>query len=127
GIEQCAGGAGPVRVLPLPPVAELRDRALLAFGHEDRVEAEAFRPLRLFGDPSFERPGASKLVGLGRERDQLAGVARPPAATVDPRELAQHPAHLVAGRAPRRVNTRPAAETCDFDARVLTEHPFVRR
>ena len=69
-------GARAVRVRPLPLVAELGDRSLLAVGDEDRVVAEALAAARLVGDAAFERPCAAVLRAVGRERDELADVTR---------------------------------------------------
>src|SRR5205823_10887143 len=41
----------PVRVLRLPGIPELGDRALLAVRNEDRVVAEALAPAALLDDP----------------------------------------------------------------------------
>src|SRR5438128_530017 len=64
-----------MRVLLLPLVAELRDRELLAVGHEDRVVAEALAAARLAGDPALEDPGAADLLPVRRDRDELRDVA----------------------------------------------------
>ena len=65
------------------------------------------------------------LGAVGRERDQLADVARGP--LVDAVELGQQPADRVAGGEARRVHAGPAAETVRLDPRVLAEHPGVGR
>src|SRR2546423_15671077 len=114
-------------MLRFPLVAELCDRAVLAVGDEDRVEAEALRPARLVGDPSRQRAGTAKLVALRRQRDELADVACVAPVPLDPFELAQQPPHLVTGGAARRLHARTAAEPCDLDAGVLAEHPGIRR
>src|SRR5438874_423686 len=113
-------------MLRFPLVAELCDRAILAVGDEDRVEAEAFRPARLVGDPSGQRAGTAELVALRRQRDELADGARAASVALDPLELAQQPTHLLTGCAARRLHARTAAEPCELDAGVLAEHPGIR-
>ena len=62
-----AAARAPVRVRPLPLVAELRDGPLLAVGDEDRVVAEAFAAARLVDDAALERAGAAVLRAVGIE------------------------------------------------------------
>src|SRR5436190_12216852 len=114
-------------MLRLPFVAELGNRALLAVRREDRIETEAFAPVRLAGDSPFERAGAAVLVALRRDRDELADIPRAPPVAGDALELAQQPADLVTGRASGRLHARPAAEPFHLDAGVLAEHPRVGR
>ena len=72
-----------MRVLRLPRIAQLGDRARFAERDEDRVEAEAFGPRRLVRDRPVEHARAAQLATLRRERDELADVARPPVLAVD--------------------------------------------
>ena len=94
GSGQRAGGPGAMRVLGLPLVAELCDGALFAVRDEDRVEAEAFLATRLFGDPALEDARAAELRALGRQRDELADVARASASGSAPSRRLEHPFHV---------------------------------
>src|SRR5437763_1768913 len=89
GAHEIARGAGSVRVLGLPLIAELRDGSLLAGGDEDRVVAEALAPPRVFGDPSFQDAGSAGFLAGRRERDQLADVAGSTVFAFDTAELRQ--------------------------------------
>src|SRR5690349_9759028 len=114
-------------MLRFPLVAEVGDGALLAVGHEDRIEAEAFAAAGLVGDAAAERARAAPLAAVRRDRDELRHVARAASVSVDAVEHAEHPADLVAGRAPRRGHAGPAVEGRDLDPGVLPDHPRVSR
>src|ERR671922_1548057 len=116
----------PVRVLRLPVVAELGDGSVVAVRDEDRVEPEAAGASRLVPDPAFEDARAPLLVSLRRQRDQLADVARPPAATLHALELGQQPVDVELSGEARRPDPRRAAEALDLEAGVLAEHPGTR-
>ena len=131
GSGQRAGGPGAMRVLGLPLVAELCDGALFAVRDEDRVEAEAFLATRLFGDPALEDARAAKLRALGRQRDELADVARASASGSTPssasstRSTCAPPAHLAdfrPGAPPSRATSipesSPSPRVCRADPRA---------
>src|SRR4051794_11027861 len=86
-LAQRARREGAVRMLRLPRVAELCDRAGLAERDEDRIEAEAFRTGSGERDLAAQHAGAHHLVPARRQRDELAHVLR--AAIVDAVELRQ--------------------------------------
>src|SRR5205085_12498717 len=101
--------------------------ARLAVGDEDRVVAEPLRAATLPGDRPRERAGATELLELGREADELADVARPAALGADPgerREQLRHRVLACTGDA-RREKARPAVEAGDLEARVFADHPRV--
>src|SRR4051794_9262907 len=116
-----------MRVPSLPFVAELGHGLRLSLRDEDRIEAEARRPARLARDPPVERAGPAQLPAVRSKCDELADVARVAAVAFDPFELAEHPAHLVAGGPARRAHAGTAVEARDFDARVLAKHPDIGR
>src|SRR5690242_12810051 len=111
----------------LPLVAELGNRALLAVGHEHRIESEPLGAAGPVRDSPAEGAGAAQLFPVRTDRDELRHVARAPALVFDTIERAEQPAHLVAGGAARRGHSGPAAEPVDLDAGVLTEHPGLGR
>src|SRR5437879_13593794 len=74
--EQHSGRARAVRVLGLPLVAELGNRAMLVRRDEDRVVAEPLAAGRRLGDPAFEDSGAPELAPVGRDEHELGAVAR---------------------------------------------------
>src|SRR5439155_22352415 len=93
--------------------------------NEHGVEAEAFRAARLLGDPAFEGSRAAVFDSLGRDRHELADVARPAALAFDSFELLERTLRLAPGRPAGRTHSWAAAEAFDLDARVLAEHPPV--
>src|SRR5262245_2490274 len=116
-----------MRVLPLPVVPELRDGSILALGDEDGVEAKAFASPQLVGDSPFEDARAPVLGPLRRDRHQLAHVAGPAAVALDALELLERALRLATRCPTGRPHAGAAAEALDLDARVLAEHPAVRR
>jgi hypothetical protein len=106
--------AGSVRVLRLPPVAELGDGPVVAVRQEDRIEAEALRAARLFGDAPLEDSGAAELFAGRREGNQLADVAGSAPLVFNPLELPQKPLDVLAAGEARRLHARRAAETVDL-------------
>src|SRR3954462_11017183 len=123
--QQVAGGPGTVRVLGLPVVAELRDSLLLACGDEDRVEAEPRAATRFLGDPALEDAGATHLLALRREGDQLADVACAAAVSFDALELCKQPLDRLASAEARGEDPRGASEAVDLDSRILADHPLI--
>src|SRR6266545_3825829 len=109
-----------------PVVAQFGNGVFFAFGDEDRVEAEAFAATRLVGDPALEDPGAAHLVARGRDRDQLADVARLPARRLVCRERRQRAPDVVSAGPARRDEAGGPAEALDLDARILAEDPVAR-
>src|SRR5437870_3112700 len=112
-----------MRVLVLPSVAELGDRARLAVGDEHRVVAEAFRAARRVGDPTLEHARPAYLASVGCERDELRDIARAPVA--DTLELAEELGDrgCALGGVARRVQTGASGERMHLDARVLADRP----
>src|SRR6478735_1600023 len=119
------GGACSVRVVPLPLVAELRDRSVLAVRNEDRVEAEAFRSADRVCDPASERARSPMLGAVGCDGYELAYVARAAAVALDAFELLEGALRLPPCRPPGGHDSRSAFEPVDLDARVFAEHPAV--
>jgi len=76
-----------VGIARLPLVTELRNRLLLAFGHEDRVVAESLRPPWFVRDVPFEHAGPTELAAVRSDQNELADV--PSHAVVDALELAK--------------------------------------
>src|SRR5215211_6152743 len=75
-------GPCPVRALALPVVAQLRNGLALSRRHEDRVVAKPLVAARSVRDGAGEYSGPAKFVAVGRDRDQLADVARTTVADV---------------------------------------------
>src|SRR6187549_3375378 len=116
------GGAGAMRVRPLPDIAQLGDRPLLAGGDEDRVVAEALVAATPRRHRPLEDPGPASLLPHRAERDELADVAG--LAIVDAVEIGEKLCDAVAGPA-GRCDSGPAAERRDLDPGVLAEDPLV--
>ena len=118
-------GARAVGVSPLPVVAELGDRAVLAVGDEDRVEAEALRSRR--------RRGRSP-----RRASPRATTSRPSSATATMTQTyrarrsssvgqrLEHAADRIAGRPARGQHARAPVERDRLDAGVLADRPGVQ-
>src|SRR5918911_3855284 len=114
-------------MLRLPLVAELGDGLLLAVGNEHRIEPEPGAAGRRLGDPALERAGATHLLPIRRQRDQLTDIPRAATRPCDPFQLAQGPPHLVAGSAAGGVHAGAAAEPGDLEPGVLTKGPRAGR
>src|SRR5712691_528502 len=114
-----------MRVFGLPLVAQLGDRRLLAFGDEDRVEAEALAAAGFLGDAPLERARAAELLLLRRETDELAHVAGPTVVAADAGELPEEPAHRIVAPGTRGFDAGAATERRHLDAGVLSQHPDV--
>jgi hypothetical protein len=115
----------PVGVPALPIVAELSDRALLAVGNEDRVEAEAAGAARLRADPALEHARSADLAAVGRDRDELADVAR---STIgNPGERLEDPLDVAPLRPAGGLDAGAAAERDDLEPGVLAQDPLPRR
>src|SRR5688572_29054967 len=100
-----------MRMLSLPGVAKLGNRAFLADRDEDGVVAEALGSSRLLGDAAAQDPRPPHLHPRRRERDELADVASLACAAahaVQLREQLRHPI-LAGAREPGREN---AGATC---------------
>jgi hypothetical protein len=114
-------------VAGFPLVAQLGNGRAVAVGDEDRVVPEPPGAARLVGDRAVERAGTAKFVAARRNAHELADVTCTTALARDLAESRKQPADEVAvGCEPRRIDTGPAAESGDFEARVLTEHPHSR-
>jgi hypothetical protein len=113
--------------MQLPLVSELRDRSLLAFGHEDRVVAESLRTACLLGDSPFEDACATQLATVRADQDELTDVARP--TVFDALELAQQLSVRLGALRPvsRRPDPGPPAQSLDLEPRVFAERPSVGR
>jgi hypothetical protein len=114
-------------VLRLPPVAELRNGALLALRHEHRVVAEALDAARRIRDATVEHAAAAQDRAVGRNCNELRHEAC--AAVILVSELAEQlrDRGSTLRRVPRRCDSRTPAERCNLEARVLADDPAVRR
>ena len=113
-----------MRVLRLPRVAELGDVRVSPSGTKTGSKPKPWSPAGASAIAPFEHAGAAELGALGRERDELADIARARdrlASTAASGFSTWRPsAH--APSAPRAT-----AERCDLDPGVVREHPAVRR
>src|SRR5918992_2752268 len=114
-----------MRVPGLPLVAKLCNGLLFALGNEDGIEPEALAALSLERDAPLQHAGAANLTRSGRDGDQLTDVTRAATVACHAGQLAQQPAHLVAGRASRRAHARCAPEPFHLEPGVLAQHPAV--
>jgi hypothetical protein len=114
-------------VLRLPPVAELRNGALLALRHEHRVVAEALDAARRIRDVAVEHAAAAQDRAVRRDRNELRHEARATVALVS--ELAEQlrDRGSTLRRVSRRGDSRTPGERRDLEARVLADDPAVRR
>src|SRR6476661_5047757 len=100
-------------MLRLPLVAELGDGARFAERDEDRIEAEALVAGGPERDPAFEHAGAPRFGAVGRDRDQLADVAR--VAIVASLQGGKQLLDVAVLGPTRGLHARPAAQRCDLD------------
>ena len=114
-----------MRVLGLPCVAELGYGSLLALGDEHGVESEALVAAWLERDLAFQSPCSPEFTTFRRERDELADVARRSVSLAG--EGLQSPPDVLPGRPAGGLDARPSAEGAQLEARVLAQHPLVRR
>src|SRR5690348_10237234 len=120
-VEQRPRREGPMRMLGLPGVTQLRHGALLADRDEHRVEPEAFAAGRGTRDLAAQHSRADDLRSVRRERDELADVLC--ATIVDAVESREQLLDMAALRPPCGHDPGRAAERRHLDPRVIGEHP----
>jgi hypothetical protein len=74
-------------------------------------------------DPALQHAGAADLLAGGRQRHELADVARASTVSLDAVELPKQTLDVLAAREPRRLDPGCAAQPVDLEPRVLAEDP----